>query len=67
MMKERNGMHIQNRQENPLYRAAQDQDPRELLSKLKIPDAQQHEEGIVTPLKRLKMPLEGETPSEDPT
>jgi hypothetical protein len=66
MMKERNGMNIQNRQENQLYRAAQDQDPRELLSKLKIPDAQQHEERIVAPLKLLKIPLEGETPSDDP-
>jgi hypothetical protein len=60
-------MHIQNRQENQLYRAAQDQDPRDLLSKLKIPDAQQHEERIVTPLKLLKIPLEGEAPSENPT
>jgi hypothetical protein len=58
-------MHLTNEQNKQLYKAVQDKDPRSLLSKLQIPDAQQHEEKVATPLKRLKIPIKEEAPPED--
>jgi hypothetical protein len=58
-------MTIQSEQNEQLVRAAQDQDPRVMLSKLEIPDAQQHEEKILAPLKRVKKLVEEGVPAGD--
>lgn len=45
---------IEKGQENKVYEAIRNQDPREMLSTCKMPTKEQHQSMIATPLKRIK-------------